>query len=195
MSDPAREKFSFSRIGKRLVQLAAIAGAVFVFYTEGATAFFNTQEAIKAKAAANNAAVRQKGEAEQAASQARTQLEIARNAAERQSADADKAEALARKAEAEAITRDQEARNAKLKAGAEARSIRNEADIRKSKAITELAAARVAARQFRAKADEAEQENRIQATILATYVRDWNLSQCPGADNFEKIRSKDQGRC
>ena len=68
-----------------------------------------TKEAVTAKAVADNAAVRQKGEAEQVASEARTQLEIARNAAERQKAEADKAEAEATKADADAGTLDQHA--------------------------------------------------------------------------------------
>lgn len=40
--------------------------------TEGVTAYRATKEAVTAKAVADNAAVRQKGEAEQVASQART---------------------------------------------------------------------------------------------------------------------------
>jgi hypothetical protein len=134
----------------RTAQIAAVVAALFVIYTEGATAFLNTQEALRVKAVTDNAAVRQKGEAEIAEQQARTQLETARNAAERQKAEADKAEADAQKAEAEAITLGQGARNAGLKARSEAASLTYEAEIRRNKAISELEAARVAARQFAA---------------------------------------------
>lgn len=38
MTGPAPEKFNLQLLGKRLAQLAAIAAAGFVLYTEGATA-------------------------------------------------------------------------------------------------------------------------------------------------------------
>ena len=171
MTDPAPEKFSVLLLGKQLARFAAAVAAVFILYTEGANAFLNTQDAIKAKAVADNAAVRQKGEAVQAEQQARTQLEIARNAAERQSADADKAEAEARKAEAQAIIADQEAHNAELKAVSEARAFRSEANIRQSKAITELELARVAARQFKADAEIIEEKNKKSESNQNYYLK------------------------
>jgi colicin import membrane protein len=179
---------------RRFTQIAAAIAAVFVLYTQGATAFLNTQEAIKAKAVADNAAIRQKGEAVQAEQQARTQLEIARNAAERQSADADKAEAEAKKAEAETITKGQEAQNAELKTTSEARALKNEADIRRSKAITELEVARVAARQFKAEADIVEQKNQ-QYEINQTHFLKGYPWRCPGTFSFEKINARYEGRC
>ncbi len=182
-------------LGKRLVQIAAIGAAAFVIYTEGATAYLNTQEAIRVRAVTVNAALRQESEAELAEQQARTQLETARNAAERQLAEADKAEAEAKKAEAEAITAGQAARNAELKARSEAASLTYEAEIRHSKAITELEVARVAARQFKAQADTLEQKNQLKATGLAQVVQDWGLSGCPGSDDFQKVHAKDEGRC
>ncbi len=181
--------------GKRIVQLTALLGALFVIYTEGATAYLNTQEAMRVRAVTVNAALRQESEAELAERQARTQLETARNAAERQLAEADKAEADAQKAEAEAITLGQGARNAELKARSEAASLAYEAEIRRSKAISELEAARVAARRFKAQADALEQKNEIKAGALADAVRDWGLSRCPGADDFAKVHAKQEGRC
>ncbi len=180
---------------KRLVQTAGLIAALFVVYTEGATAYLNTQEAFRVKAVTDNAAVRQKSEAEIAEQQARTQLETARNAAERQKAEADKAEADAQKAEAEAITLGQAARNAELKTRSEAASLAYEAEIRRSKAISELEAARVAARQFKAQADALEQKNQIKATGLADAVHDWGLSRCPGTSDFDKVHAKQEGRC
>ncbi len=72
--------------------------------TPRATAYLNTQEALRVKSVTDNAALRQLSEAEIAEQQARPQLEVARNSAERQKAEAGKAEADAQKAEAEAIT-------------------------------------------------------------------------------------------
>jgi len=181
--------------GKRIVQLTTLLGALFVIYTEGANAYLNTQEALRVKAVTDNAALRQLSEAEIAEQQARTQLETARNAAERQKAEADKAEAEAQKAEAEAISLGQAARNAELKARSEAASLKYEAAIRHSKAISELEAARVAARQFKAEAGALEQKNQIRAKVLADSVRDWGLSRCPGASDFDKVHAKQEGRC
>ncbi len=180
---------------KRIVQTAGLIAALFVIYTEGATAYLNTQEALRVKAVTGNAALRQQGEAEIAEQQARTQLETARNSAERQKAEADKAEADAQKAEAEAITLGQGARNASLKTRSEAASLAFEAEIRRSKAISELEAARVAARRFKADADVLEQKNQIRATMLADQVHDWGLSRCPGANDFDKVHAKQERRC
>jgi len=181
--------------GKRIVQLTALLGALFVIYTEGANAYLNTEEALRVKAVTDNAALRQLSEAQIAEQQARTQLETARNSAERQKAEADRAEAEAQKAEAEAITLGQGAKNAQLKARSEAASLAYEAQIRRSKAISELEAARVAARRFKAEADALEQKNEIKASALADAVRDWGLSRCPGADDFDKVHAKQEGRC
>ena len=181
--------------GKRIVQITALLGAIFIIYTEGANAYLNTQEALRVKAVTDNAALRQLGEAQIAEQKARTQLEIARNAAERQKAEAEKAEADAQKAEAEAITLGQGARNAELKARSEAASLKYEAEIRRSKAISELEAARVAARRFKAEADALEQKNQLKATVLADSVREWGLSRCPGTSDFDKVHAKQEGRC
>ena len=132
----------------RIVKSVAIIAALFTIYTEGATAYVNTEEAIKAKAGADNAALRQKAEAEKAEQEARAQLETARNAAERLKGEADKAEAEAKKAEFDAQTAVETSHNAELKTRAEAVSLTYEAEIRRSKAISELEAARVAARKF-----------------------------------------------
>jgi hypothetical protein len=179
----------------RILKAVALLAAIVTVYSEGATAFLNTQEALRVKFVTDNAALRQKSEAEIAEQQARTQLEVARNSAERLKAEADKAEADALKAEAEAITLGQGARNAQLKARSEAASLTYEAEIRRNKAVSELEAARVAARQFKAQADELEQKNKIKATALASAVRDWGLTRCPGSSDFDKVHAKQEGRC
>ncbi len=194
--EPAAQRVSFIAVfGTRLAKAVAILGAIFTIYTEGATAFMNTQEAIRVKSVTDNAALRQKSEAEIAEQQARTQLEVARNSTERLKAEADKAEADALKAEADAITIGQTARNAELKARSEAASLAYEAQIRRSKAISELEAARVAARQFKAQADQLEQKNLLKAKVLADQVRSWGLSRCPGQSDFDKVHAKQEGRC
>ncbi|MFZ1110286.1 MAG: hypothetical protein WAN43_18300 [Rhodomicrobium sp.] len=194
--EPAAQRVStIALFGTRLVKAVAILAAIFTIYTEGATAFLNTQEALRVKSVTDNAAVRQKSEAEIAEQQARTQLEVARNSAERLKAEADKAEADALKAEADAVTAGQGARNAGLKARSEAASLSYEAQIRRSKAISELEAARVAARQFKAQADLLEQKNLLKAKTLADAVHDWGLTRCPGSSNFDKVHAKQEGRC
>lgn len=189
----SRVSFSGSAQGRIVTALGIVVLALGIA-AEVVIAYRTTQEAITVKATADNAAVRQKGEAVQAEQQARTQLEIARNAAERQSADADKAEALVKKAEAEAIIKDQEARNAQLKTASEARALKNEADIRHSKALTEIEVARVAARQFKADADIAEEKNK-QSEINQNYFLSGYKWRCPGTFSFEKINARYEGRC
>lgn len=93
------------------------------------------------------------------------------------------------------MTLGQGAKNAQLKARSEAASLAYEAQIRRSKAISELEAARVAARRFKAEADALEQKNQLKATVLADQVRDWGLSRCPGASDFDKVHAKQEGRC
>jgi uncharacterized protein YjbJ (UPF0337 family) len=177
-----------------------ISGLVIVAFllgiaTEGVTAYRTTKEAVTAEAVADNAAVRQKGEAEQAASEARTQLEIARNAAERQKAEADKAEAEATKADADAGTLDQHARNAELKARSDALSIKNEAEIRRYKAETALGEARAAATKFKAEADAAEANNIVTEKQLEMLLGSACWRACPGAKAIEKVAAKYEGRC
>ena len=194
-SESTPSRVSVALLSNRIVKAVAIMAAIITIYTEGATAYLNTEEAIKAKAAADNAASRQGGEARQAEQQARTQLEIARNSAERLKGEADKAEADARKAQSDAETAVQTARNSQLKTRSDALSIKYEAEIRHSKAISELEAARVAARKFKAAADVAEGKNKLLIATLDNTIRDWGMVRCPGKTPIEKIDAKDQGRC
>ena len=193
---PKVTHYSFVALfSNRIVKAVAIMAALFTIYTEGATAYLSTEEAIKVKAAAENAALRQKAEAEKAEQEARTQLETARNSAERLKGEADKAEADAKKAEFDAQTAEQTARNAALKTNAEATSLSYEVEIRRSKAITELETAKVAARKFKAEADKAEADNKILIKAIGDLVREWGMTRCPGKNSVEKIQAKDEGRC
>ena len=191
---PPRVSF-VALFSNRLIKAVAIIAAVFTLYNAGATAYLNTEEAIKAKAAADNAKLRQLSEAQQIEQQARTQLEVARNATERLNAEADKAEADAKKAESDARTAAESARNAELKARSEAASLKLEAEIRRSKAISELEVARVAARKFKADADRMEEKNKILLSSLEKFVQIWGMSRCPGKTPVEKINAKDERRC
>ena len=177
MADTEAPAFSIAVLfHTRIVRSLALIAALLAIYVEGATAFVNTQNALQAKAVADNAWLKQKSEGELAEQQARTALEVARNAAERQRAEADKAEAEANKAEAEAVTLGENARNAELKARADADTIKAEAELRKQKYIVALETARNAARRQEAEADTVEaqvaqkqQANEIIARQLEVY--------------------------
>jgi len=149
---------SFAIYSRRAAQIMAIAAALVTLYIEGATAYLNTQEAIKAKAAADNASQRRHGEAVQAEEQARAQLEVARNAADRMKGEADKAEAEAKKAESEAITAKSTAKYAPQKTAADAEVIKAEAELKRQKGLVALETARNAERKEAADAVKAEQD-------------------------------------
>ncbi len=163
---------------KRLVQTAGLIAALFVIYTEGATAYLNTQKALEAKAVAGNALLRQKSEGELAEQKARTELEVARNAAERQKAEAAKAEADALKSEAEATTARNTARNAEVKSRAEAATIKAEAELRKQKLIVQVETARNAAQRQAAEADKIEAKAAIKRQANAGIKHDLDVTDC-----------------
>jgi len=142
--------------GLRIVQITAVVAATIAIYSEGATAYLNTEKAIEAKATADNAQLRKKSEGELAEQKASSELEVARNAAVRQRSEADKAEADADKAEADATTARSTARNAELKASADANVIKAEAELRRQKGIVALETARNAARRQQAETDKLE---------------------------------------
>jgi len=181
--DTAREPTARSLIGSialtRMLQIPLLVAALLAVYVEGTSAFVNTEEAIKAKAVADNATLKQKSEGEVAEQTAATALQVARNAAERQKAEAEKAEADAQKAVAEAITARATAQNAQTKARADALTIKAEAELRKQKYIVALETARNAARRQQAEADK------IEATVVgkkqtnAMFKRQLDQIDCP----------------
>ncbi len=113
-------------------------------------AFLATQKGIETKAIADNAALKQKAEAELTEWKAITETGIATYAARKQRADAGKAAA---DAEAEAITARETARNSELKASAEAEAQEAEAELKTQLTLIEVEVAKQAARRQRAEAD------------------------------------------
>ncbi len=99
---PSAKSLIGSILLTRIVQVPLFIAALLAIYTEGSTAYLNTQKAIEARAVAVNAVLLQQLEGELAEQKARTELEVARNASERQRAEADKSEAEALKAQADA---------------------------------------------------------------------------------------------
>ena len=177
MSDQSFTSSALSAFfGLRIVQITAVLAAAIAIYSEGATAYLNTQKVIEAKATADNAMLRKKSEGEFAEQKASGELEVARNDAVRQRAEADKAEAEADKAEADATTARSTARNAELKASADANVIKAEADLRRQKGIVALETARNAAIKQKAETDklEANLANQRQANGMLRHYLDVN---------------------
>jgi hypothetical protein len=164
--------------GLRIVQITAVLAAAIAIYSEGATAYLNTQKAIEAKATADNAMLLKKSEGELAEQKASSELEVARNAAVRQRAEADKAEAEVDKAEADATTARSTARNAELKASADANTIKAEAELRRQKVIVALETARNAARRQQAETDKLQAELGSKKQANATLRHYLDVSDC-----------------
>jgi hypothetical protein len=164
MTDQQSGNLAFSTILRRApVILTALLGLV-LLYLEGATAYTNTQEAIKAKAVADNAAVKQHAEAILLQGQAKIAFETARNAAPRVKAEAETTEAEADKIGAEALTLKEKAGVADRKARADALTIVAEARKRRAQLIAGNAELRNVARK-----EKAEVERLEAATVLV-----WN---------------------
>ncbi len=144
-------------IKNRWVQLFLAVFALLEVYNHGAIpAFISTQKGIETRAIAENAALRQKAEAELAEWKAITETQIATYAARKQRADARKATADARKAEAEQIIARETAKNAEVKAKADAEAMEGEAAIKEQQVIVERERANQAQRLNQAQATEAE---------------------------------------
>ena len=172
-------QLSFSSLlGRRFVRALTILAALFIIYIEGATAYFNTQKALEAKAVASDAMLRQSAEGVLAEQLARTQLETARNAAERQKAVAEKAEADALKAESEAVTARNAAINAPLRKMADAETIRNEVELRKQKLVVAVETARNSARLQAAETDKIEARVAIKRQANATIKHQLEVTDC-----------------
>ncbi len=162
----------------RIVQVPLFIGALLAIYTEGATAYLNTQKAIEAKAVADNAVLKQKSEGGLAEQKARTELETARNATARQSAETDKSEAEALKAQADAITARSTARNSELKTRADAQTIKAEAELRRQKVIVALETARNAARRQQAETGTIEAKVAIKRQANAILKHNLDVTDC-----------------
>ena len=123
----------------RLIQVVLTLAFGFVVYSQGVGAYSGTQEALKLRAVADNAAVKQHAESILLSGQAKTALEVARNAAKRTKGEADTAEAEADKIEAEARTLKEKAVYADQKANADAQTIKNEFYKRQAEIIAKVA--------------------------------------------------------
>ena len=144
-------------IKNRWAQLFLAVFALLEVYNHGAIpAFINTQKGIETRAIADNAALRQKAEAELAEWKAITETQIAKYAERKQRADARKATADARKAEAEEIIARETAKNSEVKAKAEAEALEGEAAIKEQQVVVERERANQAQRLNQAQATEAE---------------------------------------
>jgi hypothetical protein len=141
----------------RWAQLFLAVFALLELYNHGAVpAFITTQKAIETRAIAENAALRQKSEAELAEWKSITETQIAVFAARKQRADARRATADARKAESEQIIARETAKNSEVKAKAEAEAVEGEAAIKEQQVIVERERANQAHRLTQAQATEAE---------------------------------------
>jgi hypothetical protein len=141
----------------RWVQIFLAVFALLELYNHGAIpAFIATQKGIETRAIAENAALRQKAEAELAEWKAITETQIAKYAERKQRADARKATADARKAEAEQIIARETAGNSEVKTKAEAEALEGEAAIKEQQVIVERERANQAQRLNQAQATEAE---------------------------------------
>jgi len=149
----------------RWAQLFLAVFALLELYNHGAIpAFISTQKGIETRSIAENAALRQKAEAELAEWKSITETQIARYAERKQRADARKATADARKAEADQIIARETAKNSEVKAKAEAEALEGEAAIKEQQVIVERERANQAQRLNQAQATEAEYK-----AIFATF--------------------------
>src|SRR5271166_6021472 len=153
----------------RWAQLFLAVFALLELYNHGAIpAFISTQKGIETRSIAENAALRQKAEAEIAEWKSITETQIANYAARKQRADARKATADARKAEAEQIIARETAKNSDVKAKAEAEALEGEAAIKEQQVIVERERANQAERLNQALAAEAEYKAIL--TTLANWI-------------------------
>jgi hypothetical protein len=169
MADQQTGNFSFPSIARRATPALAIVLALFLIYLEGTTAYISTQEAIKAKAMADNAAVKQHAEAILLRGQAKVALETARNAAPRVKAEAETAEAEADKIAAEARTLKEKAKVAGKKARADALTIVAEAKKRRAQLIAGNAELQNAARKEKAEVVQIEADTALIWSIARKY--------------------------
>jgi hypothetical protein len=144
-------------VKNRWMQLFLALFALLELYNHGVIpAFISTQKGIETSAIAENAALRQKAEAELAEWKAITETQIAKYAERKQRAEARKATADARKAEADQIIARETAKNSEVKAKAEAEAMEGEAAIKEQQVIVERERANQAERLNQAQAAEAE---------------------------------------
>jgi len=121
-------------------------------------AYLATKKGIETRAIADNAALKQRAEAELSEWKAITETAIADYAERKQRAEARKATADAGKVDAESIVARETARNSELKTRAEAEAQAFESELKNQEALAETEAARQAVRRKRAEADLVAEE-------------------------------------
>lgn len=151
----------------RFVFILLLLAAPVIFYTQGTMAYKDTQEAFSIKASADNAAVKQHGEAVLLHEQATTELEKARNAVVRAKSEAEALEAEAAKIEAEAVTLKEKAAVADRKARADAFTIAAKARLRREEIVQAIAELRNVARKEKAEAEKIEADSVSQWSVWA----------------------------
>lgn len=169
MPDPQTKQLSFSVLAQRLAPALTFVLILLFLYIESVTAYVNTQEAIKAKASADNASVKQHAEAILLREQAEIALEAARNASVRHKAEAEASEAEADKIEGEGQTLKEKAIVADRKARADALTIVNEAKLRRAKLTAGLAELRNVARKEKAQVEELEGKALMSWTVARAF--------------------------
>lgn len=157
-------------IKNKWVQIFAAALVLLELYNHGAIpTYINAQKAIEAQAIADNAALRQRGEAEIQEWKAITETQIATYADRKQKAEARKSTADARIAAAEETIARETAKVSEIRAKAEAKAAEGDADIKEQQAIVERERATQAQRlnQANARAKEYETADQRLETMLA----------------------------
>lgn len=144
----------------RFLHFALVAIFGLFAYTQATTAYTATQKAYVLKAEADNADLRQGGEAALKEQEAEIALQTARNAAQRAKGEADMAEAEASKIAAEARTARAQAANQEDKARELTATTLAEVQLQKAKIIGKTAELRNLAIKARAEVEKAETDNR-----------------------------------
>ena len=162
----------------------------------GFPAYLGTLDLLKLKAQADNADATERAKAADLAAQAKSELAAAQNAKIIAKAEAETAESNAAAARAKAITTRQEANNASEMQKSTADDLAAKAVATEAQAQSVRAQAAYAIESQKALADKAiaDLANNYSITIDC-FMRFDEIRQCPGSDPFEKIAAKAQRRC
>ena len=149
-------KFSHSVIRNRLLQIFVALAIVIEIINLAVASYASTQKAREATAIADNAALRQKAEADIADAKSITETEVARYARQRQEAEAKRATALAIKTKYEAEVANADAAYAAIKAKAEVEAQEAQAELLNQQQQIQSQISSYAERRKYAEAEEAE---------------------------------------
>jgi hypothetical protein len=185
-------KFFQSVIRNRLLQIFVALAIGIEIFNLAVAAYASTQKAREATAIAENAALRQKAEADIAEAKSITETEVARYAKQRQEAEAKRATALAVKTKYEAEVANADAAYAAIKAKAEVEAQEAQADLLSQQQQIQSQISSYAERRKYAEAEEAEAKASMakDASALIAGIRsqptaDTIARQC--SEKFESI--------